>query len=97
MFHHMAMFRFNPGTTKDQIDSITDGLASLPDQIDVLSGYRFGPDAGIAEGSWDYGVAADFADETHYAAYSNHPAHVAVIKDRIAPVVSEIARVQIRA
>jgi hypothetical protein len=96
MFHHMVMFRFRAGTSEDQIDAITDGLASLPGKIDVLSGYRFGPDAGITDGSWDYGVAADFVDEAHYPDYSSHPAHVTVFKDRIAPVVDEIARVQFR-
>ncbi len=96
MFHHMAMFRFRAGTTEDQIGAITEGLGSLPGEIDVLMAYRFGPDAGIAEGSWDYAVAADFTDETHYPEYSNHPAHVAVLKERIAPVVEDIARVQFR-
>lgn len=96
MFHHMVMFRFKDDTTEDEIDAITAGLAALPSQIDVLGNYRFGPDAGITEGSWDYGVAADFTDEGHYPEYSSHPAHVAVFKERIAPVVEEIARVQFR-
>jgi hypothetical protein len=76
MLHHLAVFRFSAGTTTDQIDAISEGLGSLPSQIDALKGYRFGPDVGIVEGSWDYGVAADFDDETSYATYADHPAHV---------------------
>jgi len=96
MFDHMVMFRFKNGTTADEIDAISAGSATLPSQIGVLSRYRFGPDAEATEGSWDYGVAAEFVDEAHYAEYSNHPAHVAVFKERIEPVVAEIARVQLR-
>jgi hypothetical protein len=94
VLHHLAVFRFNAGTTTDQIDAISDGLATLPSQIDALRAYRFGPDVGIIEGSWDYGVAADFDDETSYAVYADHPAHVAVITEKIKPFVDEIARVQ---
>lgn len=94
MFHHMVIFRFEDGTDSQQIDAITEGLASLPPEIDVLVGYRFGPDVGITEGSWDYGVAADFVAEGHYNDYSKHPAHVRVVEERIKPFIKESARVQ---
>ncbi len=96
MLHHMVMFRFKPGTTQDQIGAITDGLASLPGQIEVLDDYRFGPDAGITEGSWDYGVSAKFVNESEYAVYATDPAHTEIIRSTITPVVDEIARVQLR-
>jgi hypothetical protein len=96
MFHHMVMFRFRTGTTRHQIAAITDGLASLPGQIEVLDDYRFGPDAGITEGSWDYGVSARFVNEGDYAIYATDPAHTEVIRTTITPVVDEIARVQLR-
>ncbi len=94
MFHHMVMFRFKDGTTTEQVDAITAGLATLPDLIDVLVAYRHGKDVGITEGAWDYGVVADFTEESHYATYSDHPAHRAVVDQQITPVVDEIARVQ---
>lgn len=96
MFHHMVMFRFKDGTTQEQIDAITSALASLPDEIDVLLAYRFGPDAGITDGTWHYGVAADFQEEAHYAEYATHPSHVAVVEERVSPIVDQIARVQFR-
>lgn len=94
MFHHMVMVRFKSETTRSQIDSITTGLATLPSQIAELVDYRFGPDAEITDGSWDYGIAADFMGEADYLVYSNHHAHRAVVSERVAPVVDEIARVQ---
>ncbi len=94
MLHHMVMFRFKSGTTESQIRSITAGLATLPDQIPELVRYRFGRDAAVTDGAWDYGVSADFPDSAGYHAYSNHPAHVAVLTERITPVIDEVARVQ---
>jgi hypothetical protein len=41
-------------------------------------------------------VVADFTHEADYPVYSSHPAHIAVIAERITPVVDEIARVQFR-
>jgi len=94
MFHHVAMFRFIDGTTDDQIAAVTAGLAALPDEIDVLTGYRFAPDAGVTDGSWDYVVIADLPDAAAYPVYKNHPAHVAAVRDLISPIVAEAARVQ---
>jgi len=96
MFHHIVMFRFKDGTDSRQIDAITEGLSTLPSEIDVLVAYRFGPDVGITEGSWDYGVAADFAAEAHYADYSIHPAHLRVVEDRVKPFIEDVARAQFR-
>lgn len=94
MFHHVAMFRFKEGTTAEQVEAVDTALAALPDQIDVLLGYQFGPDAGVTEGSWDFVVIADLADASGYPVYKNHPAHVAAVDDVIAPIVAEAARVQ---
>jgi len=94
VFHHVAMFRFKEETTADQVAAVTEALAALPDAIDVLSGYRFAPDAGVTEGSWDYVVIADLPDADAYLTYKNHPAHRAVVEDLIAPIVREAARVQ---
>jgi len=94
VFHHVAMFKFEDGTTAEQVAAVTAGLAALPDAIDVLAGYRFAPDAGVTEGSWDYVVIADLPDADAYLTYKNHPAHRAVVDELIAPIVREAARVQ---
>ena len=36
--------------------------------------YHVGPDAGLAEGNFDFAVVGDFEDAASYAAYRNHPA-----------------------
>ncbi len=94
MFHHVAMFRFKEGTTVEQVDAATAALAALPSQIDVLIGYRFGPDAGVTDGSWDYAVVADVADAADFVTYRDHPTHRAVVTDFMSPIIAEGARVQ---
>ncbi|MEA2023094.1 MAG: Dabb family protein [Actinomycetota bacterium] len=94
MFHHVAMFRFKEGTTAEQVDAATTALRALPSQIDVLTRYKCGPDAGITDGSWDYVVVADVADSDDFATYRDHPAHRAVVTDFMAPIIAEGVRVQ---
>lgn len=94
MFHHMVMFRFKSETTSAQIDAITDHLRTLPGEISELEAYRFGPDTGVTEGSWDYAVAADFIDREGYTTYRDHPAHRNLVTDVIEPVLEEVVRVQ---
>ena len=94
MLRHVALFRFKPETTDEQVEATMVALSALPDQIDVLRKFRFGPDAGITEGAWDFAVVAvvDTADD--YVAYRDDPAHVAVLRDYLAPLIAEAARIQ---
>ena len=94
MLHHTVMFRFKKGTTPEQVAEITEGLSTLPGEIDSLVDYRFGPNAGITESSWDYGVCATFVSDADYTIYAEHRAHTEVIRTTITPVVDEIVRVQ---
>jgi hypothetical protein len=96
MLNHIVMFRFKEGTTSEQVAEITEGLSTLPGEIDALVDYRFGPNAGITESSWDYGVCATFISDADYRIYAEHPAHTAVIRTTIMPAVDEIVRVQFR-
>ena len=56
--------------------------------------YRFGADAAVNDGNFDYVVVADFDDVAGYLAYRDHPAHQAAITEHIAPIVAERAAVQ---
>ncbi len=56
--------------------------------------FTFGPDAGLNEGNAGYSVVADFASIDAYLAYRDHPAHQAVLADRIRPILAARAAVQ---
>lgn len=94
VLRHVVLFRWRDGVTPAEVAAVADGLAALPAAIDTIRAYRYGPDAGINTGNHDYVVVADFADEAGYLTYRDHPAHQAVIAERIAPVVAERAAVQ---
>ena len=94
MLRHVALFRFKPETTNDQIEAAVLALSTLPDQIDVLRKFRFGSDVGITEGAWDFAVVAVLDNTDDYVVYRDDPAHVAVLRDYLAPLISEAARIQ---
>ncbi|MEX2293481.1 MAG: Dabb family protein [Acidimicrobiales bacterium] len=88
------MFRWNDAADPESRRAVQVALDGLPAQIPEIRTYRFGPDAGIAEGNWDFVVVADFANQAGYEVYRDHPAHQAVIVDRIGPLVAQRAAVQ---
>jgi hypothetical protein len=94
MLRHVALFRFKPETTDEQIEVAMVALSALPERIDVLRRFRFGPDAGITEGAWDFALVAVLDNAHDYVAYRDDPAHKAVLRDSIAPLISEAARIQ---
>lgn len=94
MIRHVVLLTFHPGTSHEQVQSILDGLATLPAAIDAIADYRFGSNLGIEGSTSDLAVVADFADSDAYVTYRDHPAHRAVIAERIAPVLASRASVQ---
>ena len=46
-----------------------------PAAIAEIRDYRFGPDAGINEGNFDFVVVADFESDDDYVVYRDHPVH----------------------
>jgi hypothetical protein len=94
MVRHIAMFRFSPDATPDQVQFLADGLAELPRLIPSIVAYTFGPDLGVNPGNFHYAVVADFADTDGYVTYRDHEAHRALIRDRIDPIRTERAAVQ---
>ncbi|MEZ5382339.1 MAG: Dabb family protein [Microthrixaceae bacterium] len=96
MLRHVVMFRWAPDASSDALGRVSRGLEGLPAAISAVAKYRHGPDAGLADGNWDYVVVADFADEEAYREYRDHPAHQSLIADHIRPIVADRAAVQHR-
>ena len=94
MLRHVVMFRWTPEASADAKAEVAAGLAALPTVIETIRAYRFGPDAGLAEGNWDFVVVADFADTDGYLVYRDHVVHQALIANAIRPIVAERAALQ---
>jgi len=95
MLRHVVLFRWTDAADAAARAAIEVALATLPARISEISAYRFGADAGLAAGNWDFAVVADFRDQAAYEVYRDHPAHRAVIAERIAPFIAERAAVQL--
>jgi hypothetical protein len=91
---HVVTFGFRAGTTDEEIAAVTEALEALPGLIPEIREYRVGPDLGLKDGNHQYAVVADFATEADYLVYRDHPAHLAVITERIRPVLESRAAVQ---
>jgi hypothetical protein len=87
VIRHVSLLTFAEGTSSEQVEVIAAALRRLPDQIPELRDYRIGPDAGIDGGNATFVVIGDFDDAAGYAAYRDHPAHVAVAREHIVPVL----------
>ena len=91
-FRHVVLFRWKPGTTAAQLETLERALAALPQQIPEIASYRFGRDAAQVNGNFDFAIVADFADVQAWRRYVDHPAHVALVTERVRPLVAERAR-----
>lgn len=94
MFRHVVMLRWVPDATAEQRAAVEEGLATLPGLIPEIRGYTFGADAHVNEGNFDLVVVADFDDFDAYRVYRDDPDHLAMIDERIRPILADRAAVQ---
>ncbi len=92
---HLVSFTWRPDVTNDDVVAVLEGLSSLPEQIPELLSYNFGPDLGLREGNADFAVAAVLDSPETLPAYLDHPEHVRILKEFIAPMIATRQAVQI--
>ena len=95
MFRHIVLLTLVPDATDEQRRFLLEGLATLPPAIPEIDSYRYGTDAGLADGNATIGIVADFADQSAYEVYRDRPVHRAVIEERILPVLAGRTAMQI--
>ena len=96
MLRHVVMFRWKPGTGVADLAALERALAELPAQVPEIRAYRFGRDAGLVQGNFDFAIVADFADEAAWRRYVDHPAHQKLVAERVRPILQERAAAQVR-
>lgn len=72
-FRHVLMMRFKDDASEEQIGAFFDGLASMPEEIDQIRRYDFGPDLGLGSSNFGMALVADFDSEDDWHSYTNHP------------------------
>src|SRR5262245_6017440 len=78
MIRHVLCFRWNEGTTTEQVDELAAALRALPSKIPEIRSFTCGPDVGVNEGNWHFAVVAEFDDIADQTTYRDHPEHVRV-------------------
>jgi hypothetical protein len=94
VIRHVVCFRWNEGTTPEQVDAVAGELRKLPGLIPEIRSFRCGPDVGVNAGNWDFAVVAEFDSIEHQTVYRDHPEHQRVISDWISPIRADRAAVQ---
>lgn len=94
MFNHVGHLTLVPDAADTAVDAITDALLDLPGRIDGLVSAQVVRDAGLSDGNATLRFHMRFTSREAWTGYRTHPAHVAVIKDHIGPVLESKAFVQ---
>lgn len=94
MLRHVALFRWKPETTAEDVSKVEAALHTLPEKIPCIQSYRFGRDLGVQDGNADFALVADFADQAGLVTYSNHPDHQDVLNTLIRPIMAKREAIQ---
>jgi hypothetical protein len=94
VFRHVVLLRWTPDATEEQRSHVESGLAELPGLIPEIRDYHFGADTHVNDGNFDLAIVADFDDVDGYYVYRDHRDHLAVINERIRPILAGRAAVQ---
>ena len=95
MIRHVVSLTWTADTTDADVAALRAALAQLPGQIPEMRSYTFGTDLGLVDGNADFAIVADFDDVEAWHRYQRHPAHQAVLNDRIRPILAARAAVQL--
>lgn len=95
MIRHIAVFRWNPGVSAQEVERVEQALRKLRSELTGLRDYRFGADMGLVDGNWDFAVVADLHDEAAFERYASNAEHRRIISELVAPIRGERAAVQL--
>lgn len=94
MIRHVVVLTWVADVTDADVAAARASVAALPAQIPEIRAYTFGSDLGVVDGNAHFAIVADFDDVDAWHRYQRHPAHQAVLTDRIRPIVARRAAVQ---
>jgi hypothetical protein len=97
MVRHIVLFRWKDDATDAQKKRAADEIATLPSLVPSVRAFASGPDVGINQGNYDFGVTADFEDAGGYVAYRDNPDHRAMVEQHILPIAADRAAIQFAA
>lgn len=95
MLTHVVLITVPDDAPEGAIDDLVEGLRSLPAQIPEIQAYTVAVDLGLADGNAHVAILGRYASPEDLRTYIDHPAHQAVVRDRIRAIGATTARAQI--
>jgi hypothetical protein len=95
MIRHVVVFRWSESAPADLNQTLAARLNELPGLIPEIRDYRCGPDAGLRDGNFDFGVVADFDNAADYLVFVADEHHHAAVAELITPNLASRAAVQL--
>lgn len=95
MFRHVALFRWHPGTTPADVEGIAPALQALAAELDGVHSYACGPDLGLTDTGYDFGVVAEFETRAAWETYQADPEHDRIRRDMVGPHTAAKAGIQL--
>ena len=94
MIQTILLFTLRPGVTDEQVEALRAALAAIP--FEGRRNMRLGRDIGLLDGTIDLAIVADYDNEDTYRRWFEHPEHVRVHAELLAPIIARRERCQIR-
>jgi heme-degrading monooxygenase HmoA len=94
VIRHVALFAWTEGMTDELERQFTAELMALGPRLPGVRGFHAGPDAGLADGNFDFAVVADFDDAASYLGYRENAEHRDIIARYSGPHAKARAAVQ---
>ena len=91
---HVVCFTWAADATLEAIAATEQALRELPHLIPGILAFSIGPDLGLAPGTADLALVADFDDAEAWQRYQDHPDHQRVVVDHVRPILATRAVVQ---
>lgn len=92
MINHVILIKFKPGVSEVDIEELEKMLDDLPKKITEIHAYEFGRDVLRSKRSYDFALAAIFANLETLNRYRKHPQRMPVAK-KIQEIAENIATV----
>lgn len=95
MLRHIVLLTLSGDAGESERDAMRAGIESLPQVIPEIEEYSIRFDLEISPGNASLVIMGDFADEAAYRTYAEHPVHLDLIAQKIAPFVQSRSAVQV--
>ena len=91
---HVVCITWTPEARPEDIAAASDAVAALPELIPDIRAFSVGRDLGLAPGTADLAIVADFDSADAWQRYEDHPEHQRVLGQHLRPLMAARAAVQ---